>query len=80
MIVSTDDVEDNLDLPHFELVILLDQPTTHSALVQLRKRQGTNVVALYRELGGEKMLKELLEREERVERAIAVIRGEESAP
>ena len=75
MIVSTDDVEDSLDLPPCELVVLLDQPTTFSALVRLRKRQGANVVAICREPDGEQKLKELMRQEEVVEKAVDYIRG-----
>lgn len=74
VIVTTDDVKDELDIPQCEHVILMDQPSTMSTLVKLRQKLGTNVVAICREAHGEEKLKELLRKEEDVEKAIAHIR------
>ncbi len=73
VIVSTDNIGE--ELPHCELVVLLDQPTSGYALQQLRTRRGTNVVAICRDDDGEEKLKELLRREELVEKAITCIRA-----
>jgi hypothetical protein len=73
VIVSTDNIDE--ELPHCELVVLLDQPSSVHALEQLRTRRATNVVALYRDFDGEDKLKELLRREELAEKAITHIRA-----
>jgi hypothetical protein len=73
VIVSTDNIKQD-ELPHCELVVLLDQPTSVYALEQLRTRRATNVVAICRDDDGEDNMKELLRREELVEKAIACIR------
>jgi ERCC4-related helicase len=72
VIVSTDNI--NEELPHCELVVLLDQLTTVSVLHQLRTRRATNVVAISPDDNGEENLKELLKKEELVERAISCMR------
>jgi hypothetical protein len=74
VIVATDNIKQE-ELPHCELVVLLDQPTSEYALKQLRTRRATNVVAICRDCGGEDDMKELLRREELVEKAIACIRA-----
>lgn len=73
VIVSTDNIDE--DLPHCELVVLMDQPSSMYALEQLRTRRATNVVAISRDDDGEDKLKELLRREELVEHAISCIRA-----
>ncbi|XP_028414405.1 uncharacterized protein LOC114537553 [Dendronephthya gigantea] len=73
VIVSTDNIDQD-ELPPCELVVLLDQPTVVYALEQLRRRRATNVVAMCRDNDGEEELKELLRREELVEKAVTVIR------
>jgi ERCC4-related helicase len=72
VIVSTDNI--NEELPHCELVVLLDQLTSVSVLHQLRTRRATNVVAICPDDNGEENLKELLKKEELVERAISCMR------
>ena len=72
VIVSTDNI--NEELPHCELVVLLDQLTSVSVLHQLRTRRATNVVAISPDDNGEENLKELLKKEELVERAISCMR------
>lgn len=74
MIVSTDNIKQD-ELPQCELVILLDQPTSVHALEQLRTRRATNVVAICRDGNGEDSVKEMLRREELVEKAITCIRA-----
>ena len=73
VIVSTDIIDQD-ELPPCELVVLLDQPTVVYALEQLRTRRAANVVAMCRHNDGEEELKELLRREELVEKAVTVIR------
>ena len=74
VIVSTDNIKQD-ELPQCELVILLDQPTSVYALEQLRTRRATNVVAICHDGNGEDSLKEMLRREELVEKAITCIRA-----
>ena len=71
IIVSTDNI--NEELPHCELVVLMDQPSSVFVLEQLRTRRATNVVAICQDDGGESRLKDLLRREELVEKAVASI-------
>ena len=73
VIVSTDNIDE--DLPHCELVVLMDQPSSMYALEQLRTRRATNVVAICRDDDGEVKLKELLRKEQLVENAISCIRA-----
>lgn len=61
-------------LPEWELVVLMDQPTSAYALTQLRTRRARNVVALCRDHDGEENMKELLRKEQLVEKAIACIK------
>ena len=72
VIVSTDNIDN--ELPHCELVVLLDQHTSVYTLQQLRTRRATNVVAISPDDGGEEKLKELLRKEELVEKAISLMR------
>ena len=76
VIVSTDNIKQDVELPQCELVVLLDQPTSVNLLEQLRTRRATNVVAICRDGDSENDLKKLLRQEELVEKAITCIRAD----